>query len=157
MQEASEGTVLGDFHDSEFSKDGRFLVRTDGPDGKFADLEITYTFGFTPLQQYLVGFPGGRLQALSIAWDSRPSEQGGQRRFHLYPNERIDHQDELHWTKRSQNCITAWGCCRRGGRIFRRPCLPSSGRRNSSPQIRASAMDMPSPYAVPAARARRGR
>ena len=27
------------------------------------------------------------MQALSIAWDSRPKEQGGQHWFHLYPNE----------------------------------------------------------------------
>ena len=113
MQEANEQTVLGNFNGAEFRKDGvvsrffrrdgRFLVRTDGPDGKLADFEIQYTFGVTPLQQYLVMFPGGRLQALSIAWDSRPKGQGGQRWFHLYPNERIDHTDELHWTKLSQN------------------------------------------------------
>ncbi|MGZ4978700.1 MAG: tetratricopeptide repeat protein, partial [Methylobacter sp.] len=30
-------------------------------------------------------------------------EQGGQRWFHLYANEKIDHTDELHWTKPSQN------------------------------------------------------
>src|SRR5262249_34953700 len=48
-------------------------------------------------------FPDGRLQALSIAWDSRPKEQGGQRWFHLYPNEEIRHDDPLHWTKLSQN------------------------------------------------------
>ena len=36
-----------------------------------AEFEITYTFGHDPLQQYLVPFPGGRLQALSLAWDSR--------------------------------------------------------------------------------------
>jgi len=113
MQEANERTVLGNFSDAEFRKngvvsrffrrDGRFLARTDGPDGKLADFEVKYTFGFTPLQQYLVELPGGRLQALSIAWDSRPKSQGGQRWFHLYPNERIDHTDELHWTKLSQN------------------------------------------------------
>lgn len=113
MQEASSETVLGDFRDAEFKKDGvvtrffrqdgRYRVRTDGPDGKPADFEIKYTFGFTPLQQYLVELPGGRLQALSIAWDSRPKERGGQRWFHLYPNEKIEHTDELHWTKRSQN------------------------------------------------------
>ena len=113
MQEANEQTVLGHFDDVEFSKDGvvsrffrqdgRFMVRTDGADGQLADFEVKYTFGFTPLQQYLVEFPGGRLQALSIAWDNRPREQGGQRWFHLYPDERIDHNDELHWTKLSQN------------------------------------------------------
>ena len=113
MQEANEGIVLGDFRDAEFRKDGvvsrffrqdgRYLVRTDGLDGELADFEIKYTFGFTPLQQYLVELPGGRHQALSIAWDSRPKAQGGQRWFHLYPDEKIDYKDELHWTKRSQN------------------------------------------------------
>jgi hypothetical protein len=42
-----------------------------------------------PLQQYLVEFPGGRLQALSLAWDTRPQEAGGQRWFYLYPGETL--------------------------------------------------------------------
>lgn len=113
MQEVSEATVLGDFQDAQFDKDGivsrflrqngRFMVNTDGPDGKLADFEIKYVFGVTPLQQYLIELPGGKLQALSIAWDSRSKDQSGQRWFHLYPNEKIDHTDELHWTRRSQN------------------------------------------------------
>lgn len=113
MQEVNEQTVLGDFQDAEFSKDGvvsrffrqngRFMVNTDGPDGKLEDFEIKYVFGVTPLQQYLIELPCGKLQALSIAWDSRSKDQGGQRWFHLYPNEKIDHTDELHWTRRSQN------------------------------------------------------
>ena len=86
-----------------FRKDGKFLVETDGPDGKLATFEVKYTFGLDPLQQYLVEFPDGRLQALSIAWDSRPKDQGGQRWFHLYPNEEIKHDDVLHWTKLNQN------------------------------------------------------
>ena len=80
-----------------------FLVETDGPDGKLAEFEIKYTFGVYPLQQYLIEFPDGRLQALSIAWDSRPKDKGGQRWFHLYPNEEIGHDDVLHWTKLNQN------------------------------------------------------
>jgi len=113
MQAASATTVLGDFADRRFThgavtstffrREGRFMVRTDGPDGKVADFEIKYTFGVRPLQQYLVELPGGRLQALSIAWDTRPRESGGQRWFHLYPNEKIDFRDELHWTRRQQN------------------------------------------------------
>jgi len=51
------------------------MVRTDGPDGKLHDYEIKYTFGVVPLQQYLIEFPDGRLQALGIAWDSRPAEE----------------------------------------------------------------------------------
>lgn len=113
MQIANERTILGNFDNAEFSKDGvtsrffrrdgRFWVQTDGPDGKLTDFEVKYTFGISPLQQYLLNLPGGRLQALSIAWDTRPAEQGGQRWFHLYPHEKIDHNDELHWTKPSQN------------------------------------------------------
>ena len=85
-QHATEKSVLGDFNDASFDyygvhsrffrKDGKFLVETDGPDGKLATFEVKYTFGLDPLQQYLVEFPDGRLQALSIAWDSRPKEQG---------------------------------------------------------------------------------
>ena len=90
-------------HSRFFRKDGKFFVETDGPDGKLATFEVKYTFGLDPLQQYLVEFPDGRLQALSLAWDSRPKEKGGQRWFHLYPNEEIKHDDILHWTKLNQN------------------------------------------------------
>ena len=113
MQHANAATVLGNFENSTFDyygvhsrffKEGsRFFVETDGPDGKLATFEIKYTFGIDPLQQYLIEFPDGRIQALSIAWDSRPKDQGGQRWFHLYPNEEIKHDDVLHWTKLNQN------------------------------------------------------
>ena len=113
MDHATEKSVRGDFNDASFDyygvrsrffrKDGKFLVETDGPDGKLATFEVKYTFGVYPLQQYLIEFPDGRIQALSIAWDSRPKEQGGQRWFHLYPNEEIKHDDILHWTKLNQN------------------------------------------------------
>ena len=113
MQPATDSTVLGDFADAKlthfgvtssfFRKNGSFMVRTEGADGKLQDFKIEYTFGVYPLQQYLIEFPGGRMQALSLAWDTRPKGQGGQRWFHLYPNEKIDHNDELHWTKLNQN------------------------------------------------------
>jgi predicted CXXCH cytochrome family protein len=113
MQHANDTTVLGDFKDASFDyygvrsrffrRDGKFLVETDGLDGKLATFEVKYTFGVDPLQQYLVEFPDGRLQALSLAWDSRPKDQGGQRWFHLYPDEEIKHEDVLHWTRLSQN------------------------------------------------------
>ncbi len=113
MDHATEKSVLGDFADASFEhfgvksrffrRDGKFLVETDGPDGKFAEFEIKYTFGVYPLQQYLIEFPDGRLQALGIAWDSRPKDKGGQRWFHLYPNEEVGHDDVLHWTKLNQN------------------------------------------------------
>ena len=113
MAHATDKSVLGDFSDATFDyfgvksrffrKDGKFFVETDGPDGNLSTFEIKYTFGVDPLQQYLVEFPDGRLQSLSIAWDTRPKDKGGQRWFHLYPKEEIRHDDVLHWTKLNQN------------------------------------------------------
>ncbi len=121
MLAPGEKTVLGDFADARFTyegvtsrffrKDGKYVVRTDGPDGRLADYPVAWAFGVTPLQQYLLELPGGRLQALSIAWDSRPREEGGQRWFHLYPGEKVDHRDVLHWTKPSQNWNTQCAEC----------------------------------------------
>lgn len=112
MQPATDETVLGDFADAtftyfgrttRFSRDGdRFLVNTEGADGAEQEFEVRYTFGVTPLQQYLVAYRGERLQALSIAWDSRPAENGGQHWFHLYPDEDIAPGDPLHWTSAVQ-------------------------------------------------------
>ncbi|WP_456747651.1 cytochrome c3 family protein [Bradyrhizobium sp. USDA 4354] len=113
MDHATDQSVRGDFNDAAFEyagtrsrffrKDKEFLVETDGPDGKLATFEAKYTFGIDPLQQYLIEFPDGRVQALSIAWDTRPKEQGGQRWFHLYPDSAIASSDPLHWTKLNQN------------------------------------------------------
>jgi len=108
MMEATEASVLGDFDSARFEhfgietvffrEQGRFMVRTDGPDGKLLDYPIKYTFGVRPLQQYLIKFPGGRLQALDIAWDARPAGQGGQRWFALHPDSKSTPDDVLHWT-----------------------------------------------------------
>jgi hypothetical protein len=113
MQQAADSTVLGDFRGVTFTKDGvtstftmkdgSRYVRTDGPEGKPGDYPVKYTFGVTPLQQYLVEFPNGRLQSLGIAWDSRDAGQGGQQWIHLYPDQKVPHTDPLHWTGRNQN------------------------------------------------------
>lgn len=108
MKPASEGNVLGDFADAVFKgetettrffrKGGEYWVNTPGADGKPADFRVAYTFGFEPLQQYLLDYPGGRLQALGVAWDSRKKQW-----FQLMPGQRVDHKDELHWTRPAQN------------------------------------------------------
>ena len=69
MDVANEITVLGDFDNAEFTlhgitsrfykQDGKFFVHTNGPGGEMGDFEITHTFGWFPLQQYLIPFPGG--------------------------------------------------------------------------------------------------
>jgi predicted CXXCH cytochrome family protein len=113
MQAPTPDTVLGDFDDARFRygdietrfyKQGdEFRVSTDGPDGKIQDFRVAWVFGVYPLQQYLLPLDDGRLQALSITWDARPASEGGQRWYHLYPDEVIDHDDPLHWTGPYQN------------------------------------------------------
>lgn len=113
MQPATDATVLGDFNNSSFTHDGivstfsrsagRFMVRTDGPDGRLHEYEVKFAFGVYPLQQYLIPMPGGRLQALGIAWDCRPRGEGGQRWFFLYPGQRVSTREPLHWSGIDQN------------------------------------------------------
>ncbi|MFT7049359.1 MAG: tetratricopeptide (TPR) repeat protein, partial [Halioglobus sp.] len=114
-------TVLGDFNNATFNyngvtttfltKAGKYIVRTDGEDGKLTEFPVDYVFGVYPLQQYLLPLSRGRWQALSIAWDARPLSDGGQRWYHLYPDETIDHKDPLHWTGPYQNWNTRCAEC----------------------------------------------
>lgn len=109
MDVASEATVLGDFDDAVFvsttgdttrfyRRDGGFHVRAIGEDGRPTDFEVAYTFGADPLQQYLIELSDGRVQSLDVAWDARPGDAGGQRWFHLYPDDPPAPGDALHWT-----------------------------------------------------------
>lgn len=109
MDEANESTVLGDFDDANYTdpynhvvsrfyrKDGKYFVFTEGPNGELGDYEISHTFGVYPLQQYLVPFPGGRLQCLNIAWDVELKQW-----YRLPPDHQISPDDWLHWTQRGQ-------------------------------------------------------
>ncbi len=113
MDIANKETVLGNFDDVTFThfgissrfylSNGKYMVNTEGPGGVMTDYEISYVFGVRPLQQYLIEFPGGRYQCLPICWDTRPAEQGGQRWYHIYQNERIPPDDVLFWTRVTQN------------------------------------------------------
>lgn len=113
MAKATPDSALGDFSgvtvenrgsSGRFVRDGdRFIVESEGRDGKTARFEISHTFGVEPLQQYLVTFPDGRLQALPWAWDMRAKEAGGQHWLHLYPDRPMPNSDPLHWTRPMQN------------------------------------------------------
>lgn len=108
MAVASPETVLGDFNNATFNfngavsrfyqKEGRYFVETPGPEGKMGEYEITHTFGWHPLQQYLVPFPGGRLQCLPLAWDVEKKKW-----FHLYPNDPPKPGEWHYWTNSGQN------------------------------------------------------
>jgi hypothetical protein len=108
MEVASETSVLGDFNDTKFTihgvtsrfyrKDGGFYVYTEGPGGEMGEFEISHTFGWFPLQQYLVPFSGGRLQCLPYAWDVKDKKW-----YRVPPVEKIAPDDWLYWTNNGQN------------------------------------------------------
>ncbi len=108
MQEATAENVLGDFDDVVFEhlgartrflrKDGDFLVETEGPGGERGEFLVRYTFGVEPLQQYLLELEGGRLQCLTVAWDTERGEW-----YSLYPDETHAPDDPLHWSGVYQN------------------------------------------------------
>jgi len=116
MKHADNASVLGDFNNATlafedkrtlkpntfFKKGKQFWVNIQGGDGKFRDYQIKYTFGYTPLQQYMVEFDDGRVQLIPFAWDSRAKADGGQRWFNLYPKMNKKHQ-EFFWTNTGQN------------------------------------------------------
>lgn len=57
-----------------------------------------YTFGITPLQQYIVQFPNGHYQCLRTAWDSVKNKW-----FDLYPDFKVVHSEWLHWSRGGLN------------------------------------------------------
>lgn len=93
MQRVSDTSVLGAFDGSRVQRDGvtstfsrrdgEYWVEIYGAGKERHAHRVAYVFGIHPLQQYLLELPGGRLQALGIAWDSRSAAAGGQRWFHL--------------------------------------------------------------------------
>lgn len=113
MQLPSTNSVLGDFSDvtvefhgieSRFYQLGEeYLVDTGDAQGQRKTFKIKHTFGFFPLQQYLIETQKGHVQALNIAWDSRPKEEGGSRWFHLRKDEQITPEHPFYWTKHFQN------------------------------------------------------
>lgn len=109
-------TVRGNFDNAQFKHQGistrffkrgdKYFVNTDGPGGKMADFEVKYSFGLEPLQQYLIETTGGRLQPLTIAWNTRDKQW-----FHLFPKEKTPPGDVLHWTGRYQTGNTMCISC----------------------------------------------
>ncbi len=115
MDRATPETVLGDFSGVELEHHGvtsrmfrdgdKYMINTEGPDGQLHDYEVSYVFGVTPLQQYMVQFDETdthhakslpRVQVLRVSWDTVQKKW-----FHLDPpdvSERLAPDDDLHWT-----------------------------------------------------------
>lgn len=85
-------------HDAEgYVVDVNTSEAISGTVPRTASYRVRYLFGVRPLQQVLLDVGKGQLQALSVAWDTRPKAVGGQRWFYLYPGEQIPPGDALHW------------------------------------------------------------
>jgi tetratricopeptide (TPR) repeat protein len=128
MDRATDESVLGKFDGgtlehfgvtSRMYRDGkRYMINTEGPDGKQADFEIKYVFGVTPLQQYMVEFARppdmpeneiARLQVLRVSWDTNKKQW-----FYLPApdvDEKLEPGDDLHWTGVAQRWNTMCADC----------------------------------------------
>ncbi|GAB5405752.1 MAG: tetratricopeptide repeat protein [Aureliella sp.] len=136
MQPANESTVLGDFSDatlvhhgveSRMYRDGdKYMIHTEGPDGRMIDYQIRYVFGLEPLQQYMVDIPtpdqanadgeppqrdgtAPRVQVLRISWDTEKKAW-----FYLPPpdvEDKLASSDDLHWTGIAQRWNTMCAEC----------------------------------------------
>ena len=116
MQPANDTTVLADFNNIEatidnvsyffFKKENDYMVRIKEIDESEKEYRITYTFGVTPLQQYLVDFEKGKKQVLRVSWDVLKKKW-----YHQYENDVIAPSDWLHWTNGAQNWNTMCAEC----------------------------------------------
>ncbi|WP_304197048.1 tetratricopeptide repeat protein [Flavobacterium alvei] len=116
MLPPNDSTVKGDFNNVTFSADGvnsrfykkgaKFYINTEGDDGKNHDFEVKYIFGYKPLQQYLVQFPGGKMQVPRLSWDVNKKKW-----FNQYAGQKIPSHDWLHWTGNAQNWNTMCASC----------------------------------------------
>lgn len=116
MKIADSTTILADFNNTSFThkgikstfftKNGDFYVNTADKNGSYQDYKIVYTFGVTPLQQYIVRFPSGAYQCLITAWDTQKNKW-----FHLQPNLELAHDEWINWTGGAMRWNTACADC----------------------------------------------
>ena len=115
MKLPTDSTVLADFNNVNFTsdnesfffhkKDSGFFVTT-GTKGNEKEYKIAYTFGVTPLQQYLIKFANGKYQTLRATWDTEKKQW-----YNQYPGQQIPQNDWLHWSQGGQRWNTMCAEC----------------------------------------------
>ncbi len=120
LDAARPDTVLGNFEDRPFvhqgvparfyRRGGEHWVETEGEGARTVSCRVDFVIGSHPLQQYLVGRPGGRLQVLPYSWDVHAGDW-----FHVYPGEAVRSDDPLHWTGRAQSWNSGCADCHSTG------------------------------------------
>ena len=115
IAEADEESVRGDFGDIEFIqiknsyrfyRDGQNYMVDATEEGATTTYKIDHTFGWEPLQQYLIDIGDGKYQALHIAWDTEEN-----RWFSLQPDVEYESDDWMHWRGGSMNWNTMCADC----------------------------------------------
>ncbi|PWJ42619.1 HEAT repeat domain-containing protein [Sediminitomix flava] len=115
MKEANSQFIRGDFNDVQweedsmkylfYKKDSTYFVQIT-EENSTNNYPIKYTFGWEPLQQYLIEFPNGKYQTLRASWDTEEKKW-----FHQYPDTIIPQGDWLHWTENAQNWNNMCASC----------------------------------------------
>jgi len=116
MKKPDTQTVLGDFNNVRFEADGdeyffykkdtAYYVRYSNNGQPPTEYKIAYSFGITPLQQYLIEFPGGKFQTLRASWDTDSHQW-----FNQYAGDTIPTNDWLHWQQGGQRWNTMCAEC----------------------------------------------
>ena len=88
------------------SEEDRFLIKTLGLSGKKETFEVERVIGETPLRQYLVKLPRGRLQAVDLSHDPHKNEW-----FNVFGDEERQAGEWGHWTGRGMNWNTQCASC----------------------------------------------
>ncbi|HEX3024808.1 MAG TPA: multiheme c-type cytochrome, partial [Chitinophagaceae bacterium] len=116
LQTVNDTSVLGNFNNASLQadgvtssfnkKNGYYFINTQGDDGKNHNYKIAYTFGYYPLQQYVVAFANGKMQVTRQSWNSKSRQW-----FQQYAGQKINYKDWLHWTGNAQNWNTMCAEC----------------------------------------------
>ncbi len=89
---------------------GRHAITTVGPEGKPQAYEPVEVIGYDPLWQYLIPWPGGRLQVTELAFDPANTEW-----FNVYGEQDRKPGEWGHWTGRGMNWNSMCATCHTTG------------------------------------------
>lgn len=114
MQKATKEFVKGDFATTFVADEISYLFSSNDSSysveitqrGKTQKYEVAYTFGWHPLQQYLLKTENGKFQTLRASWDTEQNKW-----FHQYDGEIVEPHDWLSWSKGGQNWNTMCSSC----------------------------------------------
>lgn len=116
MKTPNDSTVLGAFDNRSLKMDGvqykfyklnnEFWVDVQEKNEKAKTHKIEYTFGFDPLQQYLIQGENGEVHTLRASWDTKNKKW-----YHQYAGDVIAPDNWLHWQKGGQRWNTMCASC----------------------------------------------